>query len=689
VTAAVRTPVPHARWWLAALALSVVVTYANSLHGPFFVDDLATVVDNVAVHDWTHLRDLVIPTEETPITGRPLVGLSFILNYVLGGEDVRGYHAWNVAVHLIAALLLFGVVRRTLEQPRLRARFTSSAVPTAFCVAALWAVHPLNTEALDYVTQRTESMMGLFYLATVYASIRAIGESGRKWSATAVACCAAGMACKESMVTAPLVVVLFDRVFVFDSMQKAFRARWRLYAGFAATWGLLAVLRVVQPFARSAGFSTRVSVWTYLLNQTVMIVRYLRLAVWPTSLVSSYGWPLPLHLGDVWPQAIVVLGLLVATLVALWRWPTAGFAGAWFFLTLAPTSSIMPIATEVGAERRMYVPLMAVIALVVIGIVVAWDRVREHLGAGRRTPRLATAIGWTTVAAVAVAFTTGTMMRNREYRSALTLAETSVARWPSSVGEHILGIEWMNAGDKSEALSHFRRAVPGAPRAYYSLAVAEFDDGDWDAAIRDFRAFLQAEPLLFEAVSARLYLGQSLDHTSQWADAIEQGRLVLTMHPSSDDALDARLLIADGLRQQRAFEKAVAQYQMYVEARPNDPHGIAGLAISFVGLNRTADAAKWFTRAADLAPDDPGAQRNAAMALLELGRVDAAAAYAERAARLRPNDAVAHDVFGQILFAQQNVSAAIEQFQRAHQLNPADPDVRARLDQAMRWSHIR
>jgi hypothetical protein len=200
--------------------LSVLITYANSLHGPFFVDDLVTVVDNASVHDWSHLRDLFIPTEETPVTGRPLVGLPFLVNYVVGGEDVRGYHVWNVAVHLIAALLLFGVVRRTLDQPRLRARVGSSALPMAFCVALLWAVHPLNSEAVDYVTQRTESMMGLFYLATVYASVRGVGESGWTWSATAVVCCAAGMACKESMVTAPLAVVLLDRVFVFDSMRE-------------------------------------------------------------------------------------------------------------------------------------------------------------------------------------------------------------------------------------------------------------------------------------------------------------------------------------------------------------------------------------------------------------------------------------------------------------------------------------
>ena len=645
VPAAVTAPA-RTRWWLVALALSVVVSYANSLNGPFFVDDRVTIVDNSSVHDWAHLRELFVTNEETPLTNRPLVGVSFILNYVAGGDDVRGYHLVNIAMHLVTALLLFGVVRRTLELPPLRARVGSSALPAAFCTAVLWAVHPLNTEAVDYVTQRTEIMMGAFFLATMYASLRAHGQPGWRWTATAVACCAAGMACKESMVVAPLAVLLFDRVFQFDSMRSAFMARWRVYAGLAATWCVPAALIAVQPFMRSAGFSTRVSVWTYLLNQTVMIVRYLRLTVWPTSLVVNYGWPLPLQAGDVWPQGIVVIALLAATAVALWKRAAVGFAGAWFFLALAPTSSLMPIVTEVGAERRMYVPLMSVIALAVVAVMVA----------GETLPRWRRVAGWMTMAAIAMAFMAGTMLRNREYRSALTLAETTVARWPSSVGEHVLGTEWLLAGNHAEAVSHFQRAVPGAPRAYYSLATIEFADGQWDAAIRDFRAFLDAEPLLFEAIAARLSLALALARKSQWADAVEQARLVLTMHPSPDVALDARLIIADGLREQQAFDAAVAQYQAYVEARPNDIRGATGLAISFVGLGRTADAAVWFTRAADLAPDDAAVQRNAAMVLLELHRIDAAAVYAQRAARLRPDDPVAHDLLGLVRLAQQQAT---------------------------------
>jgi hypothetical protein len=180
------------------------------------------------------------------------------------------------------------------------------------------------------------------------------------------------MGSKEAMVTAPLVVVLVDRVFLFGSLKDAFRARAPLYAGLAATWLILAALQTTLPRPGSAGFDTDVSVWTYLLNQPPLILRYLRLAVWPTSLVANYGWPATLTLTDVLVPTLVVVALLVMTVVALRSHPRLGFLGAWFFITLAPASSFVPVATEVGAERRMYLPLAGILALIVLLVVWTW-----------------------------------------------------------------------------------------------------------------------------------------------------------------------------------------------------------------------------------------------------------------------------------------------------------------------------
>jgi hypothetical protein len=139
--------------WRALLIVAVVAfTYANSIHGPFVLDDNAAVVQNDQIRDLSRVRDVFLPAAESPVAGRPLVNLSFALNYAAGGLDVRGYHVANIAWHALCALLIFGVIRRTLELPRVRRHAGASAIGVACAAAVLWAVHPLNSEVVDYLT---------------------------------------------------------------------------------------------------------------------------------------------------------------------------------------------------------------------------------------------------------------------------------------------------------------------------------------------------------------------------------------------------------------------------------------------------------------------------------------------------------------------------------------------------------
>src|SRR6185436_951824 len=150
---------------------------------------------------------------QSAMAGRPVVALSLAVNYAVGELSPSVYHAWNLGLLVLTGLVLFGIIRRTLALPRLSNRFGHAASPIAFTCALLWVVHPLQTEVVDYVTQRTESTMGLFYLLTLYAAIRAMtSESGRslKWEVASIVASLLGMASKESMVTAPVMVLLYD-----------------------------------------------------------------------------------------------------------------------------------------------------------------------------------------------------------------------------------------------------------------------------------------------------------------------------------------------------------------------------------------------------------------------------------------------------------------------------------------------
>ena len=634
-------PAPHLWRWAGVILAAIAAVYGNSLSGPFVFDGQYAIVSNASVHS---LESALAPARNSPVAGRPVVAVTFALNYLAGGLDVRGYHLVNIGIHMAAAPLLFGIVRRTLLMPAVRAHFGARAEALAFTIALMWAVHPLNTEAVDYVTQRTESLMALMLLLTLYASIRAV-EAARwaRWQSAAVVAAALGMACKESMVVAPVIVVLYDTIFVYDSLGEAGRQRWRLYGALALTWLVLAFLVVTGPRAGSAGFSIGISPWLYLLHQTEMVLRYLRLSFWPTDLVINYGRPVDRTLADVWPQALAVGALLVGTVITLVRWPRAGFLGAWFLLMLAPTSSIIPIATEVGAERRMYLALMAVIACGVLAL--------YRLSLSRRLASPALAI--VAIVSVSGALAAATFDRNREYASALTLARTALARWPSPTAHGIVGGELAALGRDDEALPELRAAAAVEPRARYNLGTTLFNLKDYQGAIDELERLARDHPEREEIPAARRAIGSAYALQQRWPEAVAQFRTVLSMVPSDQAA--RRLLIETLVH----YAAALARQERFAEA----------IAVS--------------RQALDLDGHDLFARHTLAMALYDSGDVAAAVAEAHATLAVDAGHAASHDLIGRGFALQGRYDEAVAELEQAARLSPNDGQIQDDLQQAL------
>ncbi len=321
--------------------------YRNSFQGPFFFDDAPSIPENPHIrHLWPLPEALAAPPYST-VDGRPTVCLTLALNYAWGGLNVSGYHAFNLTVHLLSALVLFGIVWRTLDSEKLRGRFHGAPVWLAAAIALIWELHPLQTESVTYIVQRTESLMGLFLLLTLYCTMRgARSPRPRPWYLAAVIFCALGMGSKEVMVAAPLIVLLYDRVFLTLSFRELWQRRAGLYIGLAATWILLAVLVWRTPHS-ATGFGLKdLTAWDYLKTEASVILYYLRLCFWPRPLVVDYSdWPIASSLTNALVPGVVVVGLLSATVWALRNRPWVGFLGAWFFLLLGPTF-------ELSAQRR-------------------------------------------------------------------------------------------------------------------------------------------------------------------------------------------------------------------------------------------------------------------------------------------------------------------------------------------------
>jgi tetratricopeptide (TPR) repeat protein len=524
------------------------------------------------------------------------VNLSLAASYAAGGLHPAGYRLVNLFLHIVCALLLAAVVRRSTGDSCL-----------AGASALAWMVHPLASEPVAYITARTESLMVVFVLLTLYASIRAWEPAARaRWSVLAVAACAAAMLSKETAVVAPILVLLYDRLVRGAGWRDIGRSRWLLYGGLAAAWLVLAAVLVRAPRAGSVGFSPdpglvgAVTPWTYLLNQAPMIVRYLRLAVWPVGLVFDYGPPRPIRLADVWPHALLVIALAGAAVAWLRRRPGIAFLGLWFFVTLAPVSTLVPIHTEAGAERRMYLPLMAFVVLAALAARAAWVRV-----AGPAHRRLALA----SAALVCVALAVLTVVRNSEYSSPLALWQTVVDRYPHGRARYNLSVALKAAGREDDAMTMLRASTVDYPEARSVLGFALLDRGDVDEGVRQLRTFLRERPGQYNAVLAHGRLG---------------------------DAYFAR----------QRYSDAIAEYREYLSRRGDQPSAWTNFGIALAADGQPAEAARAFARAAALEPASAAAHRNLANALLESGDADAALDEASRAEQLAPGDPVVREIIG-------------------------------------------
>jgi protein O-mannosyl-transferase len=682
-------------WMPVLLIVAGLASYGATIDLPFVFDDHTAIIDNANIRQLWPLTVSAGAPVQSAMAGRPVVALSLALNYAVGELSPSVYHAWNLGLLILTALVLFGIVRRTLLLPRLRDRFGKSSAFIACVCALLWIVHPLQTEVVDYVTQRTESTMGLFYLLTLYAAIRGMTvESGSslKWELAAIAACAGGMASKESMVTAPVMVFLYDAVFCQPGLPPsreggtirpiaALRARPLLYAGLALTWIILAVLIIPGPRSRSAGFQSGVTPWMYLLNQPGMILTYLRLAILPIGQVLDYGVPRAVSFADVWLPFLSVAALAVATLAA-WRWrPDIAFLGTWFFVTLAPSSSILPIATEVGAERRMYLPLAAVIVLIVMSIWSLIERRRRSSGTELRDWRIPAA-----ALVVCVVLVTLTVRRNLEYRTALGIWQTVLDRYPHGRAHYNIGIELKQQGRRSEALDHYRLALPESPEAHYAIGFEAAVDGRHEEAIAHCREFLRLMPDDQSAPLAYVILGRSLEATGRLDEAAEAYRREIQMRPGE---VDGRGGLASVLISQQRFDQAVVVLQDLIRLDARNPSNYANLGIAYVGLDRSEDAVNAFTRAVELAPENPSFHHNLGNALAGVARLDEAIAEYRRSLALAPGKAAVHQALGMVLVAKGRREEAVAELKRAATLDPENPEIRSDLAALLGGTRLR
>jgi tetratricopeptide (TPR) repeat protein len=679
---------------IATLTAAVVAVYANSFDGVFVFDDNSAIVDNPAIRRFEPLA--ILGGSGT----RPLWELSLAANYAWGGLDPFGYHLFNLLVHLAAVWLLFTVVRATLRSPRFVADFANlveRADNLAFVTALLWAVHPLNTQAVTYIVQRCEAMMAVGFLGVLWC-LAGARTSPRPWLWRCGAALAfiASVGSKEVGWMAIPVGWLYDWIFFpSDASAPSPPLSWRRRAVIAtAMLGLvLAALWWIQPVLlkdESAGFGTlAVTPWQYFRSQPGVIAHYLRLIVWPDPLCLDYGWPVE----NRWLVGILLPGLalsgwFVAGIWLAWRRSVVGFPALAFFLILAPTSSIVPIQ-DLAFEHRMYLPAAVLIATVVVVAGAAmsaamsaalrrWEGASsdasdsDHRGdkldsRHRVRQRVALASAIVVLASVS-ALGVVTVQRNHDYHNA-------VGMWQDVLSQ----------------ILRRRRPATNLHRVMANLGLELHKAGRTGEAIEVFEEGLRAAP---ESTAIRANYAQALIDLERFGEASAQLSKVLAVEPRSPRFVHQAALIA---ARSRRLDEAETLFRRAIQFEPQSADFHVNLAQLLSERARWTEALDELTLAAELyGAKDPrrddierrvaktraGSHFEYGNSLRRQGELLAARAEYEQAITLDPTLAQAHNNLGGLAMSEAPAEA-VRHFANAVEQAPNYVEARFNLAQAL------
>jgi protein O-mannosyl-transferase len=646
----------------SALPLLVVLAaggavYANSFSIPFLFDDHFEI-----------LRNPDVKAIEAPLSylARPrgVPTLSLALNYRWGGTDVGGYHLLNLAVHLAACMVAYALVLTTLRLPRFGGRYARREHVLAALTALVFAVHPLQTMAVSYIVQRAESIAALFYLLSVLLFARgevASGAARAAFYAGMVVAAFFGVVSKQTVVTLPATALVYRYCFLGAS-EKA--PAWRR----ALRWSVLAVPAAYAfylsrsyllsldagasggtprawLFIPTAGFGLEgVTPWQYLITQFGVIVWYLRLYILPTSQCFDYGWPLA---DSVWRLDVLLPFACLAAFLAFGvamrrRHPIAAFAVAWFFLTLLPSSSIIPLR-DAAFEHRMYLPLFGLALLTVVGGIDLADWSAERAGLPRPTAwRIATGalVLW-------LVFLAGlTLRRNEVYADPLRLARDSAAKAPGNWRPNYeVAFELLQHDHADEAVPFLEKAVELAPEAgspRIQLAEIYARRGRYDEAIEVARPATHVQEESVKAAAHRqlglVYLAQH-DRSNATAELEEAAKLEPKWASVQEEL--AQLYTDEGL-----WYGAAARFNRLIELKPRQPANVIARAaevnyragVLLLHSGKATAAARMLRFALQHRPNYSEARHYLAISYAAAGQWEKAQAEIARVATERPGD---------------------------------------------------
>ncbi|HZZ83277.1 MAG TPA: tetratricopeptide repeat protein [Anaeromyxobacteraceae bacterium] len=579
------------RFALLGILTATVAAYLPSMTGELQFDDARSITDNLAIKSLDRFFQFGFFSRLAG--GRPLTELTFALDYAAGGLDVRWFHATNVALHLGAVLLVYLLSLVTLERAGAGRRPWA-----ALAVAGIFSLHPLQSQAVSYVVQRAEVLASLCYVGALLLLLRADDEVRPARAAALYAAGAAlfllGLGAKPIVATLPAAFLLHRLALARpDAGRKPWWRTAALAAPLLAASAALAARTIggLGPDRSDAGFHlASVTPREYLLTQLRVLVRYLQLSLWPAGQNLDYQLQKSTRLGATELASGALLLALAGAGLAAWAWarrrpanpdaPAArlfALGAGWFFLVLAPSSSLVPLA-DLIEEHRMYLALW--------GLLLA--TLALALAAGRRLPERARGPAGALAAALALsALGVALHARNEVWSSRVALWSDVVAKSPDKARAHMnLGHSLYQAGELEGAVAEYRQAM-----------------------LLDTDATVAWDDILRNLAAALVGLGRG-------AEAIPFLEMGLANHPNNDELL-ANLAICQLETQDVAGAERSARRALEVNPHQGSAHNTMGEVL--YRKREYVEALREFRVGLALDPDNAARRYNVALTLEHLG----------------------------------------------------------------------
>jgi tetratricopeptide (TPR) repeat protein len=664
---------------IIAIILIAVISfgiYHNILDSSFHFDDQHVVVKNPSIRYLGDLKTII-----THNRSRPFLYLTFALNYYFSQEKTRGYHLTSVFFHILTGVLLYFIICMVgqnflTSRPGLKIGFRYLALFSAL----LYTAHPIQTESVSYISSRSAGMCTALYLLAVLLFLKAWAKSDQSPSilpfAFSVFSFLLALGTKEIAATLPVVLLVFDLLFIFKGERKKFITRLVRYH--SPFWGILLFIFILRYylFGTLGNPLRNLTVATYLTTQFAVILNYIRLFFFPVNLCADPDFPIfsSLFSGKIMFSFLILSAILYLAFKVLKSYPQVTFGAFWFFITLAPTSSIVPLY-DVMAEHRLYLPSVGF--FLVMGTILSgvYGLLEEKFLRGGRLFFLGVLVF------LVFAFSFGAIQRNLVWKNEFTLWTDVMKKSPRKDRTHYgLGFALDNMGyydealkeyketlrinpqqfqalndlggillrrrQYDEAIGYFRRSLAAKPDyllAMGNLARAYEGKGDMDQAVKEAERMARAAPTNYEIHN---FLGTYYAKVGKLDKAIaefEEAVRLNSRYQSARMNLEIARKKKEQIRQQRIINGGVSS-----EIPPDSVQGHFYRGVAFQQKGLLEKAVQEYQEALKIDPGYFEAHVNLGMVYFKLGESERAVVEFNRALELRPQSAVCHTNLGAI-----------------------------------------